>query len=176
MCIFIGCWPWSIKRHHVSRLVFLFSCPKNPSINHLNFYCRKQNRLHFSVCVYCTQDATACKAQQSRHSTSSRVVLFCFSHAVTSSVIYYSTHTWKNVIYLLNKQLTTYFILDANLMIKSLWWNCIDCFEVHLKVPMKRKLSLSYLKEVLKWQSNIFCSFWFSWFVFEIFQFVWYAN
>ena len=23
---------------HVSRLVFLFSCPKNPSMNHLNFY------------------------------------------------------------------------------------------------------------------------------------------
>ena len=28
--------------NHVSRLVFLFSCPSNPSINHLNFYCIKQ--------------------------------------------------------------------------------------------------------------------------------------
>ena len=28
--------------YHVSALVFLFSCPKNPSINHLNFYCVKQ--------------------------------------------------------------------------------------------------------------------------------------
>ena len=39
VCIFIGCWPWSIKGHthtdgvkstsdHVSRLVFLFSCPQ----------------------------------------------------------------------------------------------------------------------------------------------------
>ena len=47
-----------------------------------------------------------------------------------------------------------------------------------LKVPMKRKLSLSYLKEVLKWQSNILCSFSLSrsCFVFQIFQFVWYAN
>ena len=27
---------------HVRRLVFRFSCPKNPSINHLNFYCIKQ--------------------------------------------------------------------------------------------------------------------------------------
>ena len=44
------------------------------------------------------------------------------------------------------------------------------------KVLMKRKLSLSYFKEHLKWQSNIFCSFWFPCFVFEIFQFVWYAN
>ena len=40
------------------------------------------------------------------------------------------------------------------------------------KVLMKRKLSLSYLKEHLKGQSNFFCSFWFSCFVFEIFQFV----
>ena len=27
---------------HVSRLVFLFPCPKSPSINRLNFYCIKQ--------------------------------------------------------------------------------------------------------------------------------------
>ena len=52
----------------------------------------------------------------------------------------------------------------------SQWWKAL------LKVPMKRKLSLSYLKEVLKWQSNILCSFSFSCFVFEILQFVWYAN
>ena len=91
VCIFIGCWPWSIKGHtrrwreiHVSRLLFLFSCPKNPSINHLNFYCIKQ-RLHFSVCVYCNRSQKtsqrACKEQQSHHSTSSRVVLFCSLHA-----------------------------------------------------------------------------------------------
>ena len=53
VCIFIGCWPWSIKGHtqmasnprhadHVSGLVFVFSCPPNPSVNHLNFYCIKQ--------------------------------------------------------------------------------------------------------------------------------------
>ena len=56
--------------------------------------------------MYCnteiTEDVAACKEQQLRHSTLSRVVLFCSSHAVTSSVIYYSTHTQKNVIYLLN--------------------------------------------------------------------------
>ena len=38
----------------------------------------------------------------SRTQTSSRLVLFCSLHAVTSYVIYYSTHTPKNVIYLLN--------------------------------------------------------------------------
>ena len=60
-------------------------------------------------------------------------------------------------------------------------WLCIlSCSPTHFCQPfkelMKRKLSLSYLKEVFKWQSNNLCSFWFSWFVFEIFQFVWYAN
>ena len=49
---------------------------------------------------------------------------------------------------------------------------CLRTFEV----PMKRKLSLSYLKKVLKWQINILCSFSFPCFVFDIFQFVWYAN
>ena len=50
-----------------------------------------------------------------------------------------------------------------------------QCF-ASFKVPMKRKLSLSFLKENLKWQSNIFSSFWFPCFVFEIFEFVWYVN
>ena len=36
--------------------------------------------------------------QKIRHETNSSG--FCSLHAVTSSVIYYSTHTWENVIYL----------------------------------------------------------------------------
>ena len=63
---------------HVSRLVFLFSCPQNTSINYLNFYFMKQIGYIF----------TACKEQQSRHWTSSRVVLFCSLHAVTSSDLF----------------------------------------------------------------------------------------
>ena len=47
------------------------------------------------------------------HSASSRVVLFCSLHAVTSSVIYYSTHTWKNVIDLLN----TYPKIEINFIV-----------------------------------------------------------
>ena len=35
--------------------------------------------------------------------------------------------------------------------------------------------SLSYLKEQIKWQSKLTFSFWFPCFVFEIFQFLWYA-
>ena len=38
---------------------------------------------------------TECREQQSRHSTSSHMVRFCSLHAVTSSVIYYSTHMRK---------------------------------------------------------------------------------
>ena len=108
VCIFIGCWPWSIKGHthrwrqilaiHVSRLVFLFSCPKNPSINHLDFYWIKTNRLHFPVCVYCNRSQkTSQRVKDNSHATRLRLVsyFFCSLHAVTSSVIYYSTHTEK---------------------------------------------------------------------------------
>ena len=45
-----------------------------------------------------------------------------------------------------------------------------------LKVPMKRKLSLSNLKEILKCLSNILCSFSFPCLIFEIIQFLWYVN
>ena len=41
-------------------------------------------------------------------STSSRLVLFCSLHAVTLSVIYYSTHTRKNVIPMSIEILTTH--------------------------------------------------------------------
>ena len=94
---------------HVSKFVFLFSCPQNLSINHLNFHCIKQidnysTHIFLYVCTV-TENVTACKEQQSRHSTWSRVVLFCsLIHAVTSSVIYYCTHKRKVVIYLLNNR------------------------------------------------------------------------
>ena len=37
---------------YVSRLVFLFSYPKNSSINHLNFYCIKQIDYIFPCVIY----------------------------------------------------------------------------------------------------------------------------
>ena len=40
-----------------------------------------------------TEDVRACKEQESYHSTSSRVVLFCSLHAVMSFVIYYMQYT-----------------------------------------------------------------------------------
>ena len=54
--------------------------------------------------------------------------------------------------------------------------NVVLSFVTRLKVYMKRKLSLLYLKEVLKLYSNLFVRFLFLCVVFEIFQFVWYAN
>ena len=51
---------------------------------------------------YITGDVTACiKNNSDATRLSSRVVRFCSLHAVSSSVIYYSTHTHTNVIYLL---------------------------------------------------------------------------
>ena len=118
MGIFIGCWPWSIKGHthtdgvestsdHVSRLVFLFSCPKNPSINHLSFYCIKQIDYIFP-CVYCNRpQKTSQRVKNNSQATSLQ--------AVTSSVVYYSTHTRKNVIYLSNNELC-YFICRGQIL------------------------------------------------------------
>ena len=105
MCIFIGCWQWSIKRHtrrwrqiHVrSRqpTCFSFFMPLKYFNKRLNFYWIKQMD-------YITGDVTACiKNNSDATRLSSRVVRFCSLHAVSSSVIYYSTHTHKNVIYLL---------------------------------------------------------------------------
>ena len=65
----------------------------------------KRNRLRFSVRMYCNNAQMTperVKNKKSRHSTSSRAVLFSSLHALTSSVHYYSTHARKNVIYCLN--------------------------------------------------------------------------
>ena len=77
VCIFIGCWPWSIKddahrwrQFHVSRFVFLFSWPKNPSINHLNVYWIKQIDNIFSVSVYCNRpQKTSQREKNNSHAT-----------------------------------------------------------------------------------------------------------
>ena len=64
LCIFIGCWPWSMKAQHThrwlqihvrsrQRICFPFFMPQNSSINLLILY--KTNRLHFSVDVYCNR-------------------------------------------------------------------------------------------------------------------------
>ena len=52
-----------------------------------------------------TDDAIACEEQKVTALDYVSCVLFCSSHAMTSSVIYYSTETQKNEIYLLKTQL-----------------------------------------------------------------------
>ena len=84
--IFIGCWPRSIKGHTQmasnprqitsANLFFFFHAPKILQET-IWFLLYKTNRQHFSVCVYCNRS----------QKTSQRVK---------------STHTRKNVIYMLN--------------------------------------------------------------------------
>ena len=100
----VGCWPWFIKgstSDHFSRLVFLFSCSQNPSINHLNFYCISQiDNIFPCVCtvIEITEDVTACEEQKGTTRNEVEWRDCCCLHAVTSSVQY--THTRKKVIYL----------------------------------------------------------------------------
>ena len=61
------------------------------------------NKLHFPVCVYCNRShvtSQRAKNKKVRHETKSSGVDCCSLHAVTSYLIYYSTHTRENVIYL----------------------------------------------------------------------------
>ena len=57
------------------------------------------NRLHFPACVYCNRpQKTSQHVNNNSHTTRRRLVscvLSCSLHAVTSYVIYYSTHTEK---------------------------------------------------------------------------------
>ena len=89
--IFIGCWPWSIKGHthrwcqiHLrSRqqtcFSFSYTCRKNPSINHLNFYCIKQIDTFSRVHVYCNKSQkTSQRVKNNSHATRLRLVLYFF--------------------------------------------------------------------------------------------------
>ena len=111
---------------HVSRLVFLFSCPKNPSINHFNFYCIKQIDYIFPcVYQYCNRSQkTSQRACKEPTVTPLDFVLcrtFLFFTRVTSSVIYYSTHTEKNVIYLLIIYIYIYIYVCVYIIIITLF-------------------------------------------------------
>ena len=79
---------------------FYFFMPQKSFNKPFEFVLYKTNRLHFSVCVYCNRSQKTSQHVKNSDATRLRVVLFCSLHAVTSSVIYYSTHPRKNVIYL----------------------------------------------------------------------------
>ncbi len=73
--------------------------------NKTAFLMYKTNRFHFAVRVCCNRSRKTPyreKNKKSWHSTSFRAVLFSSFHAMTSSVIYYSTHARQNEICMLN--------------------------------------------------------------------------
>ena len=75
----------------------LFSVFHDPKIlQTFDFLLYETNRLHFSVRMYCNRSQMTSRRVKNNHATR-----HCL-HAVTSSVIDYSTHARENVIYLLN--------------------------------------------------------------------------
>ena len=107
--IFIGFWPWTIKGHtyrwrqiHVrsrQQTCFSFFMPQKSFNKPFKFLLYTTNRLHFPACVYCNRpQKTSQHVNNNSHTTRRRLVscvLSCSLHAVTSYVIYYSTHTEK---------------------------------------------------------------------------------
>ena len=87
--------------YHVSRLVFLFSCSPNPSINHLNFYCIKQIDNIF-LYVYCNRSQkTSQRVKNNSHATRLRLVSYFFYWDVICDLLQ-CTHTevfWLTYVY-----------------------------------------------------------------------------
>ena len=79
--------------YHVSGLVFLFSCPQNPSINHLNFYCIKQIDYIFP-CVYCNRSQ---KTLQRVKNNSLATRLFFFTHCDTEKCYLFVKYTMSSL-------------------------------------------------------------------------------
>ena len=92
VCIFIGCWPWSIKDTHtdgVSGFVFLFSCPP-PKVFQWTVWI---DRLHISVRVYCNRSQkTSQRVKNKMYDTRWRRVawLLFFTHGKTHDLLQHS--------------------------------------------------------------------------------------
>ena len=104
VCIFNGCWLWSIREHthtcrwrqihvrYVSGLVFLFPCTENPSINHITFFrvcvhtyyifhtyyiITFKHTYYIFPCVYCNRsEKTSQCVKNSNHATRLRLVSY----------------------------------------------------------------------------------------------------
>ena len=89
--------------NHVSRL-FLFPCPQNPSINHMNSYCIKQIHEFCSVSVYCNKSQrTSQRVKNNDHTTRLRLMSYFFVlYTLWCHLWSITVHTRENVIYLLN--------------------------------------------------------------------------
>ena len=75
MCIFIGCWPWSIKGH-----IQMTSNPRQITSAHLfffqksfnkpfQFFLYKTNRLHFPWVLYCNRSQKTSQRLKNNHGT-----------------------------------------------------------------------------------------------------------
>ena len=106
-------------------IVFLFSCPKNPSINHLNFYCIKQIDNIFP-CVYCNRSQkTSQRVKNNSHATRLRLVsYFLVLYTLWRPLWSIAVHTRKNVTYLLN-----IYQQKRNGAKENAWWGKLQkCF------------------------------------------------
>ena len=99
---------------------FSFFMPQKYFNKPFEFLLYKTNRLHFSVCVYCNRSQkTSQRVKNNSHA------LFCSLHVVTSSVIYYSIHTRRNVIYLLTSQSYLLKVIGLDLKAANLMENSV---------------------------------------------------
>ena len=88
------------------------------------------------MCVYCNRSQkTSQHVKNDSHATRLRVILFCSLHTVTSSVIYYSTQTPKNVIYLLNSSKAIRYSIVPVL-------HCVQCSRVYMCIEVKKCISM----------------------------------
>ena len=94
VCIFIGCWPRSIKGHTQmasnprQQSCFSFFMPQKSFNKPFEFLLHETNRLHFPACVYCNRS----------QKTSQRVKNKSKSSGVTVGLLWSITvhmHTWK---------------------------------------------------------------------------------
>ena len=132
--VFLTFWSRQITS---ADLFFVFHARKS-FVNPSEFLLHKTNRLHFSVRVYCnrSQKTSRCVKNNS-HAARLRLVSYFFvlCKEQKSSVIYYSTHTRKNVIYLFNN--------IVNCMLSDLYAAEILIINyIFIKVFMKRNFRL----------------------------------
>ena len=148
-CIFIGCELCVIKVHtHGWRQLMAWSNLANLFRGSLHDFCQLANnynikQIDFIFLCFCTVID-----HRWRHSvwrTKSHAldcvscILFCSSHLMTSSVIYYSTDARKNEIYLLNR------IHSVTSAISDSYDNCepgFDVFAIYTVTAQKSKYSL----------------------------------
>ena len=108
VCIFIGCWPWSIKGythrwcqiHVISRqqTCFSFFMPQKSFNKPFEFLLYKTNELNFSMCVYCNRSQKMSqRVKNNSHTTRLRLVTYFFvlyTHDVICDLLQY-THREK---------------------------------------------------------------------------------